>query len=100
MIAKTSQLILQYSSKPLNIRTFYRRRSVGQSGKTEPWERKMSKRAKPAKRKETLGFKSKGDFFATLGREASTIPAYAAREFTGQNPKAKVKCSLKKGWFE
>lgn len=42
----------------------------------------------------------KTGFWAQLAKEASTIPAYAARELTGQPHDRKPKCKLKSGWFE
>lgn len=35
-----------------------------------------------------------------VAKEASTIPAYAMRELTGQPHDRKPTCTLKKGWFE
>ena len=46
------------------------------------------------------GFKNVGGGLAQAGREYSSIAAYAAREVTGQPPRGKVRCELKKGWFE
>ncbi len=42
---------------------------------------------------------SKG-LFVQIAKEASTIPAYAMRELSGQPHDRKPKCTLKKGWFE
>lgn len=39
-------------------------------------------------------------FLVQFAKEASTIPAYAMRELTGQRHGRKPKGTLKKGWFE
>ncbi|WP_415404112.1 hypothetical protein [Tateyamaria sp. SN3-11] len=46
------------------------------------------------------GWKNVGSVVVQAGKEYSSIPAYAFREFTDQPHHKKVKCSLKKGWFE
>lgn len=55
--------------------------------KTSSWDRQQIR-------------KSVGGFLVQAGKELSSIPAYAARELTGQPHNKKVKCTLKKGWFE
>ncbi|WP_108816098.1 hypothetical protein [Loktanella sp. Alg231-35] len=47
-----------------------------------------------------LGFKNLGGHLVQTGKELSSIPAYAARELTGQSHHKQVKAKLKKGWFE
>lgn len=46
------------------------------------------------------GFKNVGGGIWQAGKEYSSIAAYASRQLTGQPPRHKVKCKLKKGWFE
>lgn len=46
------------------------------------------------------GCKNMGGHLVQAGKELSSIPAYAGRELTGQPHRKKVKCGLKKGWFE
>lgn len=50
------------------------------------------------------GCKNVGSGICDLGvqaaKEATSLPAYAARELTGQSHTKKPKVGLKKGWFE
>ena len=46
------------------------------------------------------GCKNVGSLLVQAGKEISSIPAHAVRELTGQPHNKKVKCTLKKGWFE
>ncbi|MEO0698037.1 MAG: hypothetical protein AAFR75_01065 [Pseudomonadota bacterium] len=61
----------------------------------------MAQKRKNGKTKARRKFSGLGaSFLSHLGKEASTIPAYAMRELTGQPQGQKAKCALKKGWFE
>lgn len=46
------------------------------------------------------GCKNIDSLVVQAGKEYSSISAYAFREITGQPHDRKVKCTLKKGWFE
>jgi hypothetical protein len=61
----------------------------------------MARKKKPARTGVKQRFKDMNDgLLVQFAKEASTIPAYAMRELTGQPHGEKAKCTLKKGWFE
>lgn len=59
-------------------------------------QKRDARKSKGRRSKASLGRR----FLVHLGREASSIAAYAMREATGQRHGSKPKCTMKKGWFE